>query len=344
MPGTRFVNCLDRNGPPREWTPPVRVEEHIDTWYFGRALEAMDRELRIDGLTFYLTFDPERLPSYGDDVVAVLIGDEWALVPDYITRVRAVFRNLCARPNLGCNPLAWPSAATFASLLPAARTAWRGAPGRLARARAELAAARGKGPRPAPQIVVPVGTYNLADLPVVPLGQRRFDLFFAGSVVHEPDRTARLKARVMPKNLSREAMLRNVERLTRNSGVTADIRITEGYQQSVAADPLDYSRAFMDCRLALVPRGAVVETHRFFQALKYGCIVVTDAIAPTWFHEQAPMVRLRHWDELEEAVLPLLADRERLEALHRQSLAWWESACSEAAVGRLMARTLNSLS
>jgi hypothetical protein len=63
VPGTRFVNCLDRQGPPREWTPPVGVEEHIDTWYFGRALAAMDRALRIDGLTVYLTFDPEMSSS-----------------------------------------------------------------------------------------------------------------------------------------------------------------------------------------------------------------------------------------------------------------------------------------
>jgi hypothetical protein len=54
-------------------------------------------------------------------------------------------------------------------------------------------------------------------------------------------------------------------------------------------------------------------------------------------------VRLRHWDELDDAVLPLLADRERLELLHRQALDWWRSACSEEAVGRLMAHTLNAL-
>jgi len=343
VPGTTFFNCLDRDGPPREWTPPIRVEEHIDTWYFGRALEAMDRELRIDGLTFYLTFDPETLPSYGDDVVAVLIGDEWALVPSYLTRVRAVFRNLSARPNLGCNPLAWPSAATFASLLPAGRAAWRGAPGRLARTRAEVAAGRGRGRPPAPQIELPVGTYNIADLPPKPFAERGSDLFFAGSVVHAPGRTARIKAAVMPKSLSREAMLRNVDRLSRHPRVKADVRITEGFQESAGSDPAEYSRRLMDTRLALVPRGAVTETHRFFQALKYGCIVVTDVVPPMWFYEQAPMVRLRHWDELEDVVLPLLADRERLESLHRQSLAWWDSVCSEAAVGRLMAHTLNAL-
>jgi hypothetical protein len=176
----------------------------------------------------------------------------------------------------------------------------------------------------------------------VPPGERGADVFFAGSVVHEPGRAAAIKARVMPKGLAREAMLRNVERL-RAGGVGVDVRITEGFQQSAASDPEDYSRALMNARLALVPRGATTETHRFFQALKYGSVVVTDSIPPMWFYERAPVVRLRHWDELEDAVLPLLADPERMDALHRQSLEWWHAACSEEAVGRLMARALNAL-
>jgi hypothetical protein len=162
-------------------------------------------------------------------------------------------------------------------------------------------------------------------------------------VVHAPSRTAELKARMMPKSLSRAAMLRNVEHLKSHHGVTADIHLTEGFQQSANADPAEYSRALMDARLALVPRGAVTETHRFFQALKYGCVIVTETRPPGWFYEEAPAVRLRHWDELGDVLLPLLAQPERLEALHRQSLAWWDHVCSEEAVGRLMAHTLNAL-
>ena len=152
--------------------------EHIDTWYFGRALAEMDRHLRLDALTVYLTFDPETLPSYGDDVVAVLIGDEWARIPAYLDRVKAVFRNLCARPNLGCNPFAWPSAATFSAFLPAARAAVRGAPDRIRHLRTG-------GP---PQIELPIGTYNVLDLEPQPFAERSSDLFFAGSVVHSPGR------------------------------------------------------------------------------------------------------------------------------------------------------------
>ena len=338
-----FFHCLGADRQPQAWNPPGPIDDLIDTWYFGRALAAMERELEVDGLTFYVTFDANTLPRYGDDVVAVLIGDEWARVPAYLSRVRAVFRNLSTTPSVGCRPLAWPSPETFSALLPAGRTALQRAPGVLRQWRAEVASARGRGPRPAPQIEVPVGTYNALDLPLTPFAQRRTDVFFAGSVVHVPGQAAGLKARVMPKTLAREAMLRNVERLRDRPGVAVDVRLTEGYKESVESDAGEYSRAFADARLALVPRGAVVETHRFFQALKYGCIVVTDSVTPNWFHEQAPIVRLRHWDELDDVVTPLLGDPARLERLHRAALAWWDGVCSEEAVGRLMARTLNAL-
>ena len=338
-----FFHCLGPDREPRAWNPPDPIDDIVDTWYFGRVLEAMAREVEADRLTVYLTFDTEKLPSYGHDVVVVLIGDEWARIPAYLSRVRAVFRNLCARPNLGCRPFAWPSAATFSAFLPATRAVIRGTPGRVRHLRAELAGAWGRGRLPAPQVEVPIGTYNLLELPLTPLAQRGSDVFFAGSVDQSPGRLARLKTGVMPKGLARNAMLRNVERLRRRSGASVDVRITEGFQASAASDPADYSRALMNARLALVPRGATTETHRFFQALKYGCIVVTDSVPPSWFYEQAPVIRLRHWDELEKTVVPLLADPARLERLHHAALGWWETACSEEAVGRLMAQTISAL-
>jgi O-Antigen ligase len=342
-PDTRFFHCLASDGRPRDWTPPAPIEDLVDTWYFGPALAAMDEGLDVGGLTVYATFDTERLPSYGDDVVVLLIGDEWARVPAYLPRVRAVFRNTCARPNLGCNPFAQPSPEKLSTLLPAGRAMLRGARGRLGRLRAGLERERSNGGRLAPQIELPLGTFNLLDLPLVPFDERGCDVFFAGSVEHEPGRSPGLKARVAPKVLAREAMLRNVDRLREHENVRVDVRITKGFQASATADPGEYSHRLMNSRLALVPRGATTETHRFFQALKYGCVVITDSVPPMWFYEHAPIVRLPDWDELEHTVLTLLSDPEQIRVLHRQSLDFWETACSEAAVGRLMARTLNEL-
>ena len=300
---TRLLH-LPRTRPASPGVEPAGSDRRI-RWTRGTSDRRSPRwsaSSRSTGLTVYATFDTEELPSYGEDVVVLLIGDEWARAPAYLPRVRVVFRNLCSRPNLGCRPLAWPSPATLSSLLPAGRAALRSAPG-------PLAPSAGQARRPA-QVELPIGTFNLLDLPVKPFAERGSDMFFAGQrgPCAGPRRRC-VKARVMPKDLSRRAMLRNVERLRERTGVAVDVRITDSFQQSAAADPGEYSRALMDSRLALVPRGATTETHRFFQALKYGCVVVTDAVPPMWFYEGAPIVRLRHWDELERRRGPAAGQR-----------------------------------
>jgi hypothetical protein len=112
----------------------------------------------------------------------------------------------------------------------------------------------------------------------------------------------------------------------------------------MAADAAAYSRKLMDARIALVPRGTTADTARFWQALRYGCVPVVDTVARhRWFYDGAPVVRLRSWNELEEAVVPLLSDGERLQRLHERSLEWWRTRGSEEAVGAYMADRLNGV-
>ena len=67
-------------------------------------------------------------------------------------------------------------------------------PGGAAHGR-RLAGRRLRGaPAPAPVVTIPVGTCNQLDLPLVPIGERAKDLFFAGSLEHQEslrDRPAR---------------------------------------------------------------------------------------------------------------------------------------------------------
>ena len=182
-------------------------------------------------LTVYLTFDPESLPSYGDDVVAVLIGDEWARVPAYLGarpgRLPQPLR--AAQPRL---PARSPGRRRrrFAALLPAGARGAAGAPGRLRRPRAEASAARGTGagrpPDRAPdrhlQPARPAARALRAS------AARTCSSPAASST--RPAAARGSKARVMPKGLSREAMLRNVERLRARPDVSVDLRITEGFQ------------------------------------------------------------------------------------------------------------------
>jgi len=328
----RYFNCLTRDRSPLAWRPPEALDGVLaDSAYFGALLAEMDGRLARGGLTFYVTQDLERLPSYGADVVAIVIGDELARVPAYVDRVRAVFKNQAVRPLLTASPLrdpSWINLWWYASYL---RT-WRH---HLPGAMRWLAAGR-----PAPVWLLPIGVLNQLELPVKPIAERRIDVFFAGSVTHRRD--AELKDRVAPKVLARQAMVAAAERL--RGTCVVDLQATGAFAESIAQSAQAYSERLMDARIALVPRGTTADTARFWQALRYGCVVITDTVPRhRWFYDGAPVVRVGRWDELAEVVPALLADTARLADLHERGLAWWRERGSPAAVGAYAAGRLDSL-
>jgi hypothetical protein len=337
VPENRYFNCVTQPRDPIPWDPrePPVPGSWPNAGYFGKAFVAMEETLRRDGLTFYLTFDVERLPSYGRDVVAVIVDNELARIPPYAPRVRAVFNNLATRPQLGCSPLLEPSLMNTAMAAVFARNAAWWLPGG-----ARYAAARLRDGRVAVH-EVPVGTFNQLDLPLKPFTERTTTVVFAGSVVHEG--AARIQKALSPKGISRAAMLRAVERLVaRHPEVVADVGVTSDFLDSVYAEEEIYSRRMMEAKISLVPRGTVPITARFLESLRYGSLIITDHLSPSWFYAQAPVIRIRDWSALERTVMGLLEDEPRMLALHEQALDWWRRACSEEAVGRAMAATLNA--
>jgi hypothetical protein len=335
-----YFNCLTPDGSAMRWEPP-HVPDGVlpDSIHFGAILAELDRRLPAGGLTFHLTQDLERLPSYGMDVVVVHIGDEFARVPAYADRVRAIFKNHAVRPALTSNVLREPTWVNLWWLVAHVRMWAHHLPGQARYRRSR------RGGWAAPIWRVPVGVADQLELPVKPMAERRHDLFFAGSVGHRPGAVAGLRERMAPKTLARAGMVASARRLAeRHPDLSVELVTTELFAESMDADEGAYSRSLMDSRIALVPRGTAASTFRFWQALRYGCVAVVDTVPRhPFFYDGAPVVRLRDWDELEEVVVPLLADRGRLDDLHRRSLEWWRARGSKEAVAGYMAARLAGL-
>lgn len=88
----------------------------------------------------------------------------------------------------------------------------------------------------------------------------------------------------------------------------------------------------MDAKVCLAPRGGSVETYRYFEALRYGCVVITEPLPPTWFYRGSPAVVVKRWRQLPAVLASLLDDPAGLAQRHRASLAWWRDRCSEDAL------------
>jgi hypothetical protein len=340
-PMPQYFLDLPENSAPQSWDPHSGPRpERADTRYFGAVFREMETRLHDQDIDVHLTWDADRLPAYGGRVVAVVLGDEVGRIPRYAGRVRAVFKCYGTRPTLGTGPLRDHSLTGLLSLAQFAVRWVRWLPGGAGHARLLLGRRLRGRPGPPAVAVIPLGTFNLLDLPLVPIEERPTDIFFAGSVEHRASLRDRLGS---PKTRARREMVAAVERLgRRRPGLRTDLRLTPGFDASAAAPAADYSRALMNARICLAPRGTSMETFRVFEGLRFGSVVVGERLPDHWFYRGAPVIQLDRWNELEEALAPLLDDPAELRRRHASALAWWRDHCSEAAVGRFLAEHLNA--
>jgi len=314
--------------------------------YFQRIFERMEAELGAAGLTCYLTRNVSELPSYGPDVVAVLLGDEWCRAPLYADRIRAVFKCYGNSPAFGVylsDGVSWLDCMTVIQHF---RILLKRTPGLLRLWRARL-----KGMDLEKRMFeIPLGYYRQAELPVKPMKERACDVFFAGSIVDNRTTYPVWSIRhwlETPKNISRRLMVEELTGIRQRNQCSIVLKLTGGFPHEnkdtaeAAAD--SYSHQMMDMRVCVAPRGTSFETFRFFEGLRYGCVVITEALPSRWFYDGAPVIRIKRWHELEPVLNSLLTDPKRVHELHQASLRWWDERCSESAVGRYMAERLISL-
>lgn len=347
MPEHRHFVCFEREA--RPWDPYSDAEPPLaDCGYFGGVMRELERDWSGPPLTVYMTKDTEWLPSYGENVVVILLNEEWFRLPAYSARVLATLRTLPGQPWFPWSTLAPPTPMSVFALANYLRVL-------LERARSErhgrrTARAQGWPPaRPDNVLDVPLGYFRQPEKPIKPFSERRTDVYFGGSLLHDLDRKERWKqvAKRMvgnPKQRYRKSMLAELERFcAQHPEVRANVTVSGEFRALAQSQVTDYAEAMMDARIALVPRGTAAESYRLFEAWRYGAVVICEQLPPRPFLQGAPAIVLRSWRELEPALDELLSDPRRQLALHEASLAWWREVCSEEAMGRHLASRLAAL-
>ena len=341
----QYFVCEGNGQAPIAWNPlsnQQRINLHTD--YFGKAFQEMEKRLDGSGWTIYLTSDIHRLPSYGPHVVAVVMGDEWGRIPFYAHRIGALFKcyGIRSRPKpklLGNNwhfqVLVWLkyfygllkflAGWTFYSTMTATR--------------------RLRGQSLPAMHAIPLGYANQIEVPFVPFEKRKLDVSFAGSILHKAYPFWSLKRWIgTPKRLSRKQLLLALEAFQdRQSDKRVDLKITPSFRAIRRENPAIYATRLMNTRISVVPRGNALETFRFFEALRAGCVLITEDLPDFWFYYGAPVIRLADWSRLPDVLEDLMSDADKLERLHLQSMGWWRDVCAPDALGIYLAKQLNKL-
>ncbi len=303
--------------------------------YFGRVLNLLDPMVEGQGLTFIVTaWTVHDLPEYGPNVVSCILQDEWGREPRYREKVKAVFKT-CGRFPYTAEPYKFGGPAEiFPNLLGQTKAFLNDGTGR-----ARSLTTRIHGKDLAPVYDIPLGYYANEPVDFIPITERSYDLFFAGSVQHRTSAPKKIKR---PKELARTRMETALSKLEKScpdcvirSNVTAD------FGTSIVTDNTGYLQNMMNTKICPVPRGANLETFRFYEAIRFGAIPVGEAFPKAWFYEDAPILRLKDWSDLTTVIPDLLSDPDRLIRLHSSVMNWWQERCSEKATARFIAEQLN---
>lgn len=338
--------CLDGGAPPVAWDPFSGEEGPTpECAYLGGIMRTVEQRWQGAPLRVYVTKDTQWVPATGDDVVVVLMNDNWFRTPAYSGEVLAVLRNNTARPYFPWSTL-WPpnrlalvALANYGRVL-AERTLHTARHRRVARIHGW------RPPTRATTVEIPLGYFRQPDMPVIPLSERPNDLYFGGSLVHARERGGRVRRALKgllgsPKQHYRAEMLRRTEAFAaERPEVRAKITISGDLHGLSAHEASSYGEDMMSSRVALVPRGTALESYRLFEAWRYGCVVVCEPLARTRLYEASPRVTVSSWRRLAPTLDALLSDEQRLQDLHQRSLRWWHEVCSEEAVGGRLAAQL----
>ncbi len=335
-----------------EWDIYSRHTNPDQLWtdYPGKILQTVEQSLSDKGLTFYLTREElDDLPSYGKNVVVIIAADEWCRIPKYAHRVLAVFKSYGIKPFLGCNPILEPSYINFASLIQFLRI-WTACLPRLINYGVKVLKSLGLGRLEIPKVyTIPLGYYNQIDVPQRKLHEREYDIFFAGSITDSTYPPTLIKQFIVslltpPKIQSRQRMISFIRQFQdKFPNFKIKLSVTSGFYAMTEGDIKTYAEQLMDSKICLIPRGTSYETYRFFEAIRFGCIPIFEALPPHWFYDDSLGIKVKNWNSLPTVLKELLSNPDLMESKHQRALWWWDQKCSEAAVGQYIVSQLKGI-
>lgn len=308
---------------------PYALECNVD--YFAELMEHVQTDLhRFEDYTFVFTRSVTELPAkfnHTPNLVVFVMGDEWARVPTYASRVHAVFKAPGQHMKIATHHR-WFRFNLMTSVQFLRQQCKRFPHHHRDKANNIFA--------------VPYGYYRLPRrTAVTPINDRKLDASFTGSIDHKKALGGLVKT---AKVLSRERMVKVVNKWAANKRYNIDVKLSTFFPKAQdKPEHDDYPTILMDTKICLSPRGTHLETYRLCEGMYYGCVVIAEEQPDHWFAKTSPALIISDWNKLPALLDELLEDPERLAQHQQASLDYWESTLAPQAVANYITHSLDGL-
>ena len=116
------------------------------------------------------------------------------------------------------------------------------------------------------------------------------------------------------------------------------------YDFNNGIDQKDFVNRLRLSKIALCPKGFYnTECFRLYEAMRYGCIVITDSLPQKKFYKDIPVFQIKNWKDGIMLAKILLKDKNVLEKLSIESCLWYEKNLSPQATAKIMINKINGL-
>lgn len=108
--------------------------------------------------------------------------------------------------------------------------------------------------------------------------------------------------------------------------------------------PEKYGEVLADSKIVLCPKGYfMTECFRHFEAMRAGCIIISEPLPATPFYQGSPIIQIENWETGLRITNELLQDVRQMEAVHQQTRQWWVEKCSEKATANYIINNIEKL-
>ena len=343
MKQNRWTSDLMQSGRVDEWIPPEGKSAGVEH-YFATAASIVESALTNQGFHFHFTANTNSVPLAGPKSIVFVMSEENGLLPRYTGLVGTVFKCYGAKP-FSTAEWSWNHPSLVVSSLAKDAIVWKRV--LMSRCRWRIDHLRQGNPLASVTIHhVPLGYHALPPPEIQPWDARENDVFFAGSIRQNVAERKSIFTIPNPKQLIRDDLAKALQRFEDAKKWKLKLLFATGFVPHARAwglaakgstmSPDDYMKEMANSKICLAPRGTSFETFRHYEAASVGCVVVSDRLPATWFYRNIPFVFVKDWRKADQLLDRLLQDPPQLKRLHEETLKWWFSRLSPAALAEFV--------
>lgn len=193
---------------------------------------------------------------------------------------------------------------------------------------------------------IPLGYYHLVSNDnYVPINERNFNISFMGALnKHRIPLAAEITG--IHKYLISLGLHLNHTRTLKFLNdfldlVKPDEKYYFSWQFNSGTTKEKYNLVMTHTKIALAPKGWVnTETFRLYEALQFGCVVVTNKLPKRKYYENIPVIQVEDWKDGFKMVKELLKNETLLSELSEKGKQYYNDFLSPKATAKIMAEKL----